>query len=180
MMTGSERRTAIINQIKNSTVPVSGKALAAQYAVSRQVIVQDIALIRAAGHEIISTNRGYLLNEDASVQRTFKVKHTDAQVEEVLYSIVDLGGSVKNVMVNHRVYGHMEAELNITSRRKAAEFLDDIKTGKSSPLKNITSDYHYHVVEADSEETLDMIEAALREKGFLLEQEEWEKKQYYV
>ena len=81
-MTGSERRTAIINQIKNSTVPVSGKALAAQYAVSRQVIVQDIALIRAAGHEIISTNRGYLLNEDASVQRTFKVKHTDAQVEE--------------------------------------------------------------------------------------------------
>ena len=169
MMTGSERRTAIINQIKNSTVPVSGKALAAQYAVSRQVIVQDIALIRAAGHEIISTNRGYLLNEDASVQRTFKVKHTDAQVEEELYSIVDLG-----------VYGHMEAELNITSRRKAAEFLDDIKTGKSSPLKNITSDYHYHVVEADSEETLDMIEAALREKGFLLEQEEWEKKQYYV
>ena len=141
-MTGSERRTAIINQIKNSTVPVSGKALAAQYAVSRQVIVQDIALIRAAGHEIISTNRGYLLNEDASVQRTFKVKHT--------------------------------------SGRKAAEFLDDIKTGKSSPLKNITSDYHYHVVEADSEETLDMIEAALREKGFLLEQEEWEKKQYYV
>ena len=92
-MTGSERRTAIINQIKNSTVPVSGKALAAQYAVSRQVIVQDIALIRAAGHEIISTNRGYLLNEDASVQRTFKVKHTDAQVEEELYSIVDLGGS---------------------------------------------------------------------------------------
>ena len=158
MMTGSERRTAIINQIKNSTVPVSGKALAAQYAVSRQVIVQDIALIRAAGHEIISTNRGYLLNEDASVQRTFKVKHTDAQVEEELYSIVDLGGSVKNVMVNHRAYGHMEAELNITSRRKAAEF----------------------VVEADSEETLDMIEAALREKGFLLEQEEWEKKQYYV
>ena len=58
--------------------------------------------------------------------------------------------------------------------------LDDIKTGKSSPLKNITSDYHYHVVEADGEETLDMIEAALREKGFLLEQEEWEKKQYYV
>ena len=192
MMTGSERRTAIINQIKNSTVPVSGKALAAQYAVSRQVIVQDIALIRAAGHEIISTNRGYLLNEDASVQRTFKVKHTDAQVEEELYSIVDLGGSVKNVMVNHRVYGHMEAELNITSRRKAAEFLDDIKTGKSSPLKNITLDEQVdmkfeaerdengEVVEADSEETLDMIEAALREKGFLLEQEEWEKKQYYV
>lgn len=179
-MNTSERRKEILKTLQNSDFPVAARELAAKFGVSRQVIVQDIALIRAAGHEIISTNRGYLLNEDASVQRTFKVKHTDAQVEEELYSIVDLGGSVKNVMVNHRVYGHMEAELNITSRRKAAEFLDDIKTGKSSPLKNITSDYHYHVVEADSEETLDMIEAALREKGFLLEQEEWEKKQYYV
>ena len=52
MMTGSERRTAIINQIKTSSVPVPGKALAAQFEVSRQVIVQDIALIRAAGHDI--------------------------------------------------------------------------------------------------------------------------------
>ena len=178
-MTGSERRTAIINQIRNSDVPVSGKALAASFDVSRQVIVQDIALIRAAGHEIISTNRGYILNEEHAVSRIFKVKHTDDQLEEELYSIVDLGGSVKNVMVNHRVYGHMEAILNITSRRKAAEFIDDIKSGKSSPLKNITSDYHYHEVEADSEETLDMIEAMLREKGFLLEQEEWEKKSYH-
>lgn len=180
MIEGDIRREKIIEIMSNQKEPVSGSDLAKKFGVSRQVIVQDIALIRAAGHEIISTNRGYLLNEDASVQRTFKVKHTDAQVEEELYSIVDLGGSVKNVMVNHRVYGHMEAELNITSRRKAAEFLDDIKTGKSSPLKNITSDYHYHVVEADSEETLDMIEDALREKGFLLEQEEWEKKQYHV
>ena len=175
MMTGSERRTAIINQIKTSAVPVAGKALAAQYEVSRQVIVQDIALIRAAGHDIISTNRGYILNESQSAARTFKVKHTDDQVEEELFTIVDLGGSVKNVMVNHKVYGHMEAPLNITSRRRAAEFMDDIKSGKSTPLKNITSDYHYHVVEADSEKTLDMIEDALRKKGFLLEQEEWEK-----
>ena len=180
MTDGTTRRKELMKLLQNEMRPLSGTELARHFGVSRQVIVQDIALIRAAGHEIISTNRGYLLNEDASVQRTFKVKHTDAQVEEELYSIVDLGGSVKNVMVNHRVYGHMEAELNITSRRKAAEFLDDIKTGKSSPLKNITSDYHYHVVEADSEETLDMIEDALREKGFLLEQEEWEKKQYHV
>ena len=134
------------------------------------MIVQDIALIRASGHEIISTNRGYLLNEPSTVSRTFKVRHTDAQLEEELYAIVDLGGRVRNVMVNHRVYGHLEAELGVTSRRKAAEFMDDIKKGKSSPLKNITSDYHYHVVEADSEETLDMIEEMLREKGFLVEQ----------
>ena len=135
-MTGSDRRKQIVDQIRNSTTPVAGKVLAAAYDVSRQVIVQDIALIRAAGYDIISTNRGYIINEPAAVSR---------------------------------VYGHMEAEINITSRRKVTEFMDDIQNGKSSPLKNITSDYHYHKVEADSEETLDLIEDMLRNKGFLVE-----------
>lgn len=171
-MTGSERRNAIINQIRSSSMPVPGKLLASSYDVSRQVIVQDIALIRAAGYDIISTNRGYILNGDSSVRRTFKVRHTDSQLEEELNAIVDLGGCVKNVMINHKVYGRMEAELNITSRRKVKEFLTDIRSGKSSPLKNITSGYHYHAVEADSEETLDLIEDMLRAKGFLVEKSE--------
>ena len=170
-MTGPERRTAIINQIKTSSAPVPGKALAAQYEVSRQVIVQDIALIRAAGHDIISTNRGYILHESHLVERIFKVKHTDDQVEDELYTIVDLGGRVRNVMVNHRVYGHIEAELNISSRRQVENFMEDIRSGKSSPLKNITSDYHYHKVEAESEEILDMIQDMLKRRGFLIEAE---------
>ena len=171
MLNGTERRNAIIEEIRNSKQPVPGKALAAEFDVSRQVIVQDIALIRAAGHDVISTNRGYVIQEEASANRVFKVKHTDEQVEEELYAIVDLGGCVRNVMVNHKIYGHMEADLNITSRRKAAEFINGIRSGKSSPLKNITSDYHYHLVEADGEETLDLIEQVLREKGFLVEQQ---------
>ena len=168
-MTGADRRKSIVEQIRHSDVPVPGKELAAAYDVSRQVIVQDIALIRAAGHNIMSTNRGYVLNEPAVVSRVFKVKHTDEQLEDELNSIVDLGGIVRNVMVNHRVYGHMEAELNVTSRRKAAEFMEEIRSGKSSPLKNITSGYHYHTVEADSEETLELIEEMLRQKGYLVE-----------
>lgn len=168
LMTGSDRRIAIVEQIRNSSAPVSGRALAAAFDVSRQVIVQDIALIRAAGYDIISTNRGYIINEPHSVSRIFKVRHTDDQLEEELNSIVDLGGKVLNVMVNHRVYGRLTAGLNITSRRNVSEFITDIKNGKSSPLKNITSDYHYHTVEADSEKTLDMIEKMLRDKGFLV------------
>lgn len=167
-MNGAERRAAVLDRIKNSGSPVPGKLLAAEYAVSRQVIVQDIALIRASGYDIISTNRGYILNGPPAVSRTFKVCHTDGQLEEELYSIVDLGGCVKNVMVNHKVYGHLEAPLNIASRRQAAEFIEEIRSGKSSPLKNITSDYHYHVVEADSARTLDMIEDMLEKKGFLI------------
>lgn len=170
MLTGSERRNDIINRIKSSDVPVSGKALAQAYEVSRQVIVQDIALIRASGHNIISTNRGYILNAPHTVSRIFKVQHTDEELEHELCAIVDYGGKIINVMINHRVYGRMEAELNINSRRKVMEFMEDIKSGKSSPLKNITSNYHYHKVEADTEETLDMIEDMLRKKGYLVEE----------
>ena len=168
-MTGSERRAGIIRQIQKSSKPVSGSELAKSYNVSRQVIVQDIALIRANGYDIISTNRGYILNIPRSVSRVFKVQHTDEDLTDELYAIVDLGGCVENVMVNHKVYGHIEANLNISSRRKVYEFMNDIKSGKSSPLKNITSNYHYHTVSADSEETLDLIENELRQMGFLIE-----------
>lgn len=168
-MTGSERRAGIIRQIQKSSKPVSGSELAKSYNVSRQVIVQDIALIRAKGYDIISTNRGYILNIPRSVSRVFKVQHTDEELTDELYAIVDLGGCVENVMVNHKVYGHIEANLNISSRRKVYEFMNDIKSGKSSPLKNITSNYHYHTISADSEETLDLIENELRQMGFLIE-----------
>lgn len=168
-MTGSDRRQEILKNIKESDRPVSGSKLAKDYDVSRQVIVQDIALLRASGYDIISTNRGYVLEGQTCAERVFKVRHTDEQLETELCTIVDLGGQVKNVMVNHKVYGHMEAELGITSRRKVKEFLEDIESGKSTPLKNITSDYHYHTVTADSEETLGLIEDELRKLGFLVE-----------
>lgn len=168
-MTGSDRRQEILKNIKESDRPVSGSKLAKDYDVSRQVIVQDIALLRASGYDIISTNRGYVLEGQTCAERVFKVRHTDEQLETELCTIVDLGGQVKNVMVNHKVYGHIEAELGITSRRKVKEFLEDIESGKSTPLKNITSDYHYHTVTADREETLGMIEEELRKLGFLVE-----------
>lgn len=170
-MTGAERREFIINHIKNSTHPVPGKALAELCDVSRQVIVQDMALIRTAGYDIISTNRGYIIqNMPSAVSRVFKVQHTDEQIEDELNAIVDLGGNVVNVMVHHKAYGHMEAPLGINSRKKVQDFVVTIKSGKSSPLKNITSNYHYHTIEAENEETLDLIGQALKDNGFLIEQ----------
>ena len=170
MTEGGKRREGILSLLEDTNMPLSGTELARHFNVSRQVIVQDIALIRAAGYEIISTNRGYILNQPKTVCRIFKVQHTDEQLEEELNTIVDLGGCVDNVMIHHRVYGKMEAELALSSRRKVGAFMEDIRSGKSSPLKNITSNYHYHKVSADSEETLDLIEQELREKGFLVEE----------
>ena len=172
-MTGEERREGILERIRQAKAPVAARALAELYGVSRQVIVQDIALIRASGHEIFSTNRGYiLLQKEKPAVRIFKVCHTDEQLEDELLSIVDLGGCVENVVVNHKVYGRLEAYLGVDSRRRVQDFLEELRSGKSSPLKNITSGYHYHEIRADREETLDMIGKMLAEKGFLVEEAE--------
>lgn len=168
-MTGQKRREEIIARIKESKVPLSGQTLADNFGISRQVVVQDIALLRAEGYDIISTNRGYLLQSTKNISRIFKVQHNDEAIEDELCSIVDLGGCVESVIVHHKVYGTMEAHLGVNSRRKVALFIEDIQNGKSSPLKNITSNYHYHRVSADSEETLDLIENILREKNYLIE-----------
>ena len=169
-MTGKERREHILKSIRESSSPISASRMAEQYGVSRQVVVQDIALIRAAGHEILSTNRGYILQSpEPLTSRVFKVSHTEEELEDELTVIVDLGGTVRDVVVNHKMYGRMQAALNISSRRNIASFMENLRSGKSTPLMKITSNYHYHTVEADSEETLDLIEQALRQRGYLID-----------
>ena len=109
-MNTAQRRTEILKLLQQAEKPVAARAMASQFGVSRQVIVQDIALIRAEGNDVISTNRGYIFTAPHTVSRIFKVHHTDADLENELCGIVDLGGKVINVMVNHRVYGHIEAD----------------------------------------------------------------------
>lgn len=166
-MNAIERREKILRLMTTAGEPVSGSYLALQTEVSRQVIVQDIALLKASGYEILSTNKGYILNNQSASQRAFKVHHTTEQTEDELNTIVDIGGTVVDVYVWHRVYGKIETKLDISSRRNVQQYLDGLRSGKSTELMNITSGYHYHTVRADSEETLDLIEKALEEKGYL-------------
>ena len=167
-LTGTQRRKKILALMRQTSHPLSGGALGRETGVSRQVVVQDIALMRAAGADIVSTNRGYLLVEGDLCRRVFKVNHTDEQIEDELCTIVDLGGSVEDVFVWHKVYGKIQGDLRIDSRRRVEEFMEGIRSGKSSPLKNVTSGYHYHTVEARSPEVLDEIQNMLREKGYLI------------
>ncbi|MDY4040863.1 MAG: transcription repressor NadR [Collinsella sp.] len=171
-MKGAERREAILRELHGAGAPISGSALARAVGVSRQVIVQDIALLRANGDDVVATARGYVLREGPEPRlptRVVKVHHTTDQLEEELNCIVDLGGAVQNVMVNHRVYGAITAELDIRCRRDVGRYLADINSGKSVPLMTVTSGYHFHRISADTEERLDEIEAALDERGFLAE-----------
>lgn len=168
-LNGSQRRKKIVMLLKQSPNPLSGAALGKETGVSRQVVVQDIALLRTEGYEISATPRGYVLNTPNQVMRVFKTYHTTEQTEEELTAIVDLGGCVTDVMVNHRAYGKMSAVLNIRNRRDVQIFMNQLKTGKSTPLLNVTAGYHFHTVTAEKEEILDEIEAALKERGLLAE-----------
>ena len=115
-MNGRERRNKLIQILSESSTPLSGKELSKRLDVSRQVIVQDMALLRAQDHEILSTNQGYLLTGGKKISRVFKVIHSDKEVEEELGLIVDYGGHVEDVFVYHKVYGIVRADLHIASR----------------------------------------------------------------
>ena len=166
-MKGNERRENIIQDLKQEEAPLSASALAGRYGVSRQVIVQDVALLRAQGKNIQATSSGYLLVEPREKTRVFKSVHSDEQTAEELNLFVDLGGYVRDVFVYHRVYGVIRADLNIGSRLDVQKFLQEVSEGRSSLLKNTTSGYHYHTVAAPSEEILDLIQEALQQHGFL-------------
>ena len=169
IMSGSQRRKKIVNMLKQSSVPLSGTAIGKETGVSRQVVVQDMALLRTEGYDIAATPRGYVLSVPNHATRIIKVCHTDEQIEEELTAIVDLGGCVEDVMVNHRVYGKITAPLNVRNRRDVQGFMNKIKTGKSTSLLNVTSGYHFHRISAESTEILDEIEEALKEIGMLAE-----------
>lgn len=167
-MTPEERRSAILELIRESRRPVSGTLLAKTYGVSRPIIVQDIALLRAADWDIISTNRGYILLDKPVYQRVFKVNHNDEQMEDELVTMVDNGGHVKDVIVEHAVYGELKGKLDLSSRRDVKEFMERMKADQGVSLKSMTNGYHFHTVEAEDEETLDRIEQELQNKGYLV------------
>ena len=156
MTEGEERREYIIQLLTQTKKPISGTELAKQMKVSRQVIVQDIALLRASNRNILSTNKGYLYDradEKKVVRRTFFVCHTDEQMAEV----------------EHEIYGQITVDLILENRCDVQDFLDKISKSTARPLSILTNGKHYHTVEADREEIFDRIEQKLRLLGYLQE-----------
>ena len=176
-MNTTERRGEILKILRSTESPVAARALASRFGVSRQVIVQDLAVIRASTPGILSTTRGYVMQQDSSCTREFKVKHSQEQAAEELNLIVDCGGRVKNISISHRVYGRVSAEMDIRSRQDVAEFAEALKNSRSTVLSSATSGYHYHLVEASSEDRLDLIQKQLAEAGFLAPLQPWELEQ---
>ena len=164
----AERRKAIVNLLLSAEGPISGSELARKFEISRQIIVQDITVLKGTGYEILSTSQGYIMHKSPLSERVFKVRHTTEQTRDELYCIVGLGGTVVDVFVWHKVYGKIEATLNIFSELQIKQFLEGVRTGQSTELMHITGGYHYHTVRADDEATLDRIEAALTERNYIV------------
>lgn len=170
-MTGDERREKIMQILRETQVPLSGTELSRRLCVSRQVIVQDIALLRAVNKNILSTNKGYILFQDGTesrkMKRSIKVSHKDEQIKDELYTIVDFGGHVLDVVVEHEIYGIITCDLIIHSRQDVDDFVSQCDSKGAKGLGTLTEGIHYHTVEADSEEVLNRIERELRNKGYL-------------
>lgn len=173
-MNANTRRDKILSYLEKADGPVSANALADKLKVSRQIIVGDVAILRAAGNDIMATPRGYALNEEAQEFNyigTVVVHHTSEQLIDELYTIVDFGGYVIDVTVEHSVYGQLTGQLNVGSRYDADNFYKSVVEDGNKPLSNITGGIHMHRIGCNSEHNFAVIREQLGSKGYLVSQD---------
>lgn len=171
-MDASSRRSAITRLLTQAQAPVSATALAARFSVSRQLIVGDIALLRAGGLEISATPRGYLLPRDSGgLRRVVACAHALKDMGRELEIIVDSGCQVLDVVVEHPVYGQLTGPLQLASRYEVQEFIRKVESCDARPLSDLTGGIHLHTLHCPDEERFQRVSALLDEAGFLYSDE---------
>lgn len=167
-MQAEERRRKIVELLSQTNQAVSAARLAAEFDVSRQVIVGDVALLRVAGEEISATPRGYVMARTAvGLVRQVPCCHDGPGMEAELNAIVDQGCSVLDVIVDHPVYGQLTGPLELASRYDVQQFLD--RCADARPLSDLTGGIHLHTLSCPSEDAFQRVRASLRSLGVLLE-----------
>lgn len=171
-MTVEQRQKSILSELEKADYPIVARKLAEKFSVSRQVIVGDIALLRAAGHEVLSTPKGYLLQsawakDTNEVKRKFVCKHSIEETVDEINTIVRNGGKVIDVAIEHPVYGELTGSLNIFNQADADHFNAKVKKGETSLLSELTEGVHLHTIAAETMEQLELIEEKLKEMGYL-------------
>lgn len=172
MIEGNTRRDRILKILEESDAPVSATSLAREFNVSRQIIVGDIALLRAQGTDISATPRGYVLPLETAnkIRRTIVCLHESEEgMLNELYTIVDFGCKVLDVIVDHPVYGQISGQLQIASRLDAEQFAERVRTEKAHSLSELTDGVHLHTIECPSEEIYTKLVDKLGSLGILFE-----------
>ena len=173
-MTASQRRSMILEQLHRADAPVSAASLAHELSVTRQVIVGDVALLRAQGHNIAATPRGYLMPDTApsGLTRQVACSHSADDTRGELNIMVDCGCTVLDVIVEHPVYGQLTAPLQIASRYDVEQFVARMRDSDALPLSMLTEGIHLHTLSCPNEEVWQHLLAVLGEKGFLLSEQD--------
>ena len=167
-MNAAQRRSQILQLLRESRRPLSASALAGGLGVSRQIIVGDVALLRAAGADITATPRGYVILSPSGLVRRVAVRHRPDQMEQELTLMVDQGCTVLDVMVEHPVYGQLTGRLDLSSRHDVAEFTRRVSDSRSQPLAALTDGIHLHTLSCPDEAAWQRVRQALEQAGFLL------------
>lgn len=171
-MRAEERRQAILEHLRQSSRPVSAGYLAERFSVSRQVVVGDVALLRASGEEISATPRGYvILRADRGLVRRIACRHDAAGMEAELCAVVDQGCAVLDVIVEHPIYGQLTGPLQLTSRYDVSQFLARCAESDARPLSDLTGGIHLHTLSCPDGEALRRVRESLRDLGVLWEGE---------
>ena len=168
-MDAVQRRAALSDYLSQAAGPVSASVLAARFSVSRQIIVGDIALLRAGGLDIAATPRGYVLPRDsAALLRTVACVHDREGMTRELEIMVDQGCQVVDVVVEHPIYGQLAGQLHLSSRYDVQEFIRSVSKNQANLLSDLTGGIHLHTLRCPSEEAFQRVRAALDQAGFLL------------
>lgn len=171
-MNSEERRRKIMEILTEGGERVTGSVLASKLGVSRQVIVQDIALLRAQGHKILATPGGYAVLEAepacGGIVKLIPVRHGRPETRDELYTMVDSGAEVIDVIVDHPVYGQLTGQLSLKTRSDVDRFINTMEQSGAGLLSSLTGGVHLHTVRVPDLETFKQLEDALRSKGFLL------------
>lgn len=174
-LTGNARRKSLITWLKEVETPITGTDLAKRANVSRQVIVQDISLLKAQNYPIIATSNGYLYMQHTDkhnneFERVIACHHDSNQTKEELYTIVDFGVTVKDVIIEHPIYGDLKASLLVSSRAEVDQFVKRIEEENAPYLLKLTGGIHNHTITANDEQKIEQAIEALKNKDFLINQ----------
>jgi uncharacterized protein len=164
-----DRRDEIYKLILNSNKAIKGIELAEIFSVTRQIIVKDIAILRASGKNIIATPEGYIYNKEINKVKTIiAVNHSEYDTARELEVVVQYGGIIEDVIIEHPMYGEIRASLMIKNLNDLNKFIRKFNSNGTKPLSNLTNGIHLHTISADSEEDISLIKEELKNKGFLL------------
>ncbi|MBE6072619.1 MAG: transcription repressor NadR [Clostridium butyricum] len=168
-MNSTERREKIIRLLIENNMPIKGNKLAEKYSVTRQVIVKDIAILRAKGNNIIATPDGYIINKvNNRVKAIIAVNHSEEDMINEMKIVLKYGGIIEDVIVEHPLYGEIKGMLMVSNYNELEKFINKCNKQKARLLSVLTNGVHLHTISAENNENIELILSDLKDNNFII------------